>query len=392
MRRHVLREILVFAMFPRKLAPVRSISVTAVCLPVLFAVFASNCSGDDLSAVRSVLQNRIQVGRWTGQAGATCGIYAACRSLSLLGLEVDPGRYFTVEYIANSEGSTPAEVIKIVESQHCQAVPIVNLSKLDILLLGSPIIANVRATPSATAFDHWVCVLWENGRLLVFDGAAGPVEMSFADFLPMWNGYGIVVSHSAQLAAVDVWLARIGALFSFILVGVLCWRLTSWLPLPRVRAVARLSAACLALSLLGNLIFGDIVHAFHGVRVATASRETEFPQAGLTELRTAAAGREYVLIDARYRRDYEAGAIEGAISVPFNISDVALRGLFDRIDRDTPFLVYCQSESCGWNAVLADKLKSLGFRNVTVSNVGWMEYAASMRSSEDRSGATKTLP
>jgi rhodanese-related sulfurtransferase len=393
-------------MLPRKCVQARAIALTVVWLPLLFVLLAPKCSeggspptsgdrsGDDLSAVRSALRQRIQGERWTAgsDAGSTCGIYAACRSLSLLGIDVDPGLFFTVDYMASGEGSTPAEVVKIIESQRCQAVPIVNLSKLDVMLLGCPVIANLRATPGATAFDHWACVVWENHRLLVFDGAVGPVEMSFADFLPLWNGYGVVVSHSRQPVVAYVWLVRFGVLCGFVLIGVSCWRVMSWLPLQRVRDVARLSAACLALSLAGNLVFGDITRAIHGVRTAVAPSESALPRAGLTELRTAAVGRKYVLIDARGQSGYEFGAVELAVNVPHGISLFALKGLFEGIDRDTPFLVYCQSARCNWNAALADKFKLLGFRDVTVSDVGWVEYTATTRNSEGRPHATESPP
>ncbi len=91
----------------------------------------------DIEATRVRLQNRIATEGWTSSsADSSCGIYAACRAMSLLGIEATPSDYYTIRYVGADSGSTPAELMKLLEKNHCNAVPMVNLSKLDLISLG----------------------------------------------------------------------------------------------------------------------------------------------------------------------------------------------------------------------------------------------------------------
>jgi rhodanese-related sulfurtransferase len=263
----------------------------------------------------------------------------------------------------------------------------VNLSKLDIMATGLPVIANVRS-PGTSSFDHWVCVVFVDGRLMVFDGASPPVAMSFASFLSLWNGYGVVVSPAGQPVVAAIWSLRIGSIAALLVVGLALQALAAKIRPARLQATAGLAGACLTLAILGNFVFGDVPHLMSGVRLAASSG------------RAAISGREfesiprrdlenYVLIDARYFDTYKVGAIERSINIPVDTSEIALKGLFEGIDRDVPILVYCHSASCGFDSVIAGKLTRLGFRDVNVSHEGWVEYSAA-RNDPPRTGDPKS--
>lgn len=325
-----------------------------------------------------LIRQRIETDHWTrGQSGTTCGIYAACRALALLGIDRDPGDYFTTKYVSHAEGSTPNEVISIASQNGAYAWPIVNLSKTDLMLLGSPVIANVKPSQNAQVYDHWVCVTYQDGRLLVFDGPATAVEMSFAEFLSLWNGYGIAVSADDAPMAVTSWVLRATTMAGLALLAALIWQ--AW-PV-RYRTAPRdslifLGTVTLVLAAAGSVLFGDPIHVFQ-VREVPG----ELQHIDLETFCKFITDGQHVVIDARLESTYEAGAVDGAINLPGGTSPVALKGLLIDVDRDLPIVVYCHSESCEYDAVIADKLQSLGFRQIAVANVGWVEYSAAVSQS-----------
>jgi len=327
-----------------------------------------------------LIRQRIETDHWTrGQSGTTCGIYAACRALALLGIDCNPGDYFTARYISHAEGSTPNEVISILTQNGAHASPIVNLSKPDLILLGCPVIANVKPSQNALVYDHWVCVNYQDGRLLVFDGPAAAVEMSFAEFLSLWNGYGIAVSADDTPMAAVSWALRATTMAGLALLAVLIWQ--AW-PVRRRTAprdsLVFLGMVTLVMASAASALFGDPIRQFQPRDASVEPQHID-----LQVFREFATDGLHVVIDARLESTYEAGAVDGAINLPVGTSPVALKGLLIDVDRDLPIVVYCHSESCEYDAVIADKLQSLGFRQITVANVGWVEYSAAISQSSE---------
>lgn len=336
-------------------------------------------SPSDVDSLREVIRSRIDIEGWTrGQSGATCGIYAACRALDLVGVETNPGQYFTYKYVSHAQGSTPSEVVTIVEANGMKAIPLVNLSKLDLMLTDRPVIANVKQSRSVQAFDHWVCVKYQHGKLLVFDGPSGAVDMTFAEFLPLWNGYGIVVTTPSESVFLKLWAIRSCVFLWVVVAGAALW--SAWLNKPKtqMRSYLFLGIASLTLAAGGNLIFGDPVRSMR--RTDDVARSTH---CNLDELRRFVIEGDRVLVDARYPLAYSFGGIPSAVNIPVDISQVALRGLMRDVDRNVPFLIYCQSSQCEYNVVVADKLRLLGFRQVIVSDAGWVEYSAQDTTAEE---------
>lgn len=92
-------------------------------------------------------------------------------------------------------------------------------------------------------------------------------------------------------------------------------------------------------------------------------------------LRTLLDEGAVVLIDARTAREYEAGHIAGAISVPFeNFADH-----YRKLDETVPFgsaiVCYCQSETCDDSENLARELKFMGYQKVLLYKGGWDEWS-----------------
>ena len=81
---------------------------------------------------------------------------------------------------------------------------------------------------------------------------------------------------------------------------------------------------------------------------------------------------EFVLLDIRTPEEYAAGKIEGSINVDFYAAD--FREQLDALDKDTHYLVYCNSGNRSGQAVPI--FEDLGFAevdNLTTGIAGWYD-------------------
>lgn len=79
-----------------------------------------------------------------------------------------------------------------------------------------------------------------------------------------------------------------------------------------------------------------------------------------------------VLMDMRPKEEYEAGHIEGAISVPMEELDLYLQHL----PKDKEVIAYCRGKYCVYSAIAAQKLKNEGFvaYHMVESTYEWQKY------------------
>lgn len=336
--------------------------------------------------------------RWSSPAsGPLCGVYAACRALQMSGYDCSPTDFYSVKYVGSSSGSTPDELAAIGEAVHARPVVLSGLSLWDLRWLAHPIVANVRSTPFAADYDHWVVAEHSEGLITVFDREASPVRMSVAEFLSLWSGVAVLYAAPGQSPLPALWFGRALLLQLVLLCGWLSrplWakRIEAYRKAtPPVNAAIRVSGHIVLLTALlttcGMALFGDVWHFADGLRLAIApSRRSSFERMSVDDLRRASASEDKILVDARRAVDYQHGSIPGAINIPVHASLWELREFLRPIDRDVPLVVFCQSAKCEFDNVVADNLSLLGFRNVSVCDGGWREYQQATASATDATG------
>ncbi len=86
-----------------------------------------------------------------------------------------------------------------------------------------------------------------------------------------------------------------------------------------------------------------------------------------------------IFIDARLKRDFEAGHVEGAINIPVDANDAVRRQAVMKMSPDDPLVVYCQSVNCQFADITAGKLRLDGFSTVSVFPGGWMEWTTGIQ-------------
>ncbi|KKI90357.1 ArsR family transcriptional regulator [Bacillus sp. SA1-12] len=81
---------------------------------------------------------------------------------------------------------------------------------------------------------------------------------------------------------------------------------------------------------------------------------------------------DVVLLDLRPAEEYNAGHIEGAVSVPMEKLDLYLQ----QLQRDKEVVAYCRGQFCAFSAIAAQKMKEQGFMayRMAESIHEWQKY------------------
>jgi len=354
----------------------KSLLCGVLCVTSGFQISAA--SDSQRSAER--IADRLPTADWGETlSGPLCGVYAACTAVELLGREAHPHQFITSEYVGRCGGSTAEEVANAVQKSGCHAHIITRLSALDLQLVGCPVIANVRVNPANDRFNHWVVVVPTPSGVRVYDGLQSPYEIGIGEFLGNWSGIGICATADESNPLVSIWLGRASFLLIMLIGVVAVLRNKGFVErinqLGPVRQVVGIGALSLVFTIAGNAVFGDLLHHGKAVSVAAApSQSRNYTLGTLDDARKASSSSEALLIDARMADDYELGTIAGAVNIPVTASTWAINSYLEKLDRDTPIVVFCQSALCPYDETIGGQLVSLGFRNVTVCNEGYSEF------------------
>ena len=83
-----------------------------------------------------------------------------------------------------------------------------------------------------------------------------------------------------------------------------------------------------------------------------------------------------VFVDARTPEDYLAGHIKGAVSIPVNDFDEAIRPFVEVYPLDTVIIAYCSGRTCDDSHRLSQLLVDYGYVNVSVFIDGFPAWQA----------------
>lgn len=344
---------------------------------------------DNLSRIRN---QEFDWGTPTG--GPLCGIYSAARAAALLGRSVDVREGISVDTISSASGSTPDDIVRFLSRIGLGGTPMHQLTINDVTWSDCPMILNVRPSFTSSRYSHWVTVANHQSGLVLYDGTKKPVPITAAEIAGIWSGVGIAVHEPGDRQYFKSILRR-GLSFGLVLFGMtiayLLWH--SWgriysksksrSPPGHIQA-CRILLTSIFLCGLSLCVFADITRLMPMVRIATASAVTpSLKTATLAELQQLAMRQDVLLVDARYPSDFQNQTISGAVNIPVSANHRQIELFLDGIDRAVPLVVFCHSSSCGFDEAVANQLAVLGFSNLTVCSVGWVEYSVSTQSIRD---------
>jgi rhodanese-related sulfurtransferase len=77
-------------------------------------------------------------------------------------------------------------------------------------------------------------------------------------------------------------------------------------------------------------------------------------------------GAQTLFVDARSEEDYEAGHVEGAISLSLRDFDASIEDFFNQYPPEQPIITYCSGRTCEDSHYLAQLLLDLGYERVNI--------------------------
>ena len=86
------------------------------------------------------------------------------------------------------------------------------------------------------------------------------------------------------------------------------------------------------------------------------------------------ASRTALFIDSRSRKEYEAGHIPGAVSVPYDAGKKSPTPADLAVPQDRTLVVYCHGGGCQMSISLAKALSSSGFKDIKIYAGGLAEW------------------
>lgn len=326
-------------------------------------------------------------------AGPYCGIYALYACLDVFGKQPPIEELLKTEYLGSIHGSTAKELIAAAKKYGIHGISYGNMTWRQLLDAKEPMILHFRGGSNGD-FNHWVAFLGAEGRhFRIIDLPHELTYLSTAELLAHWDGTAIVLSKN-PIQNNLVWRARLDYLPLILCLLESVWMVRIFLPTniiePSSAPTHRLMVKRLfvqIISLFGIIGFiAVIVHSIsetgllkNPVAVAEVTRRyyaVDVPLISLKEMKTLVEQDRSFIIDTRYKRDFEHGAIPHAENLPID-SDLAERKKVLRgIDKSTKIILYCQSSRCGFSDEIASFLKFNGYRNISIFRGGFREWTA----------------
>jgi rhodanese-related sulfurtransferase len=296
------------------------------------------------------------------------------------------------EYLDTGKGSTLSALQKAAEDAGLHTEILVKATTRMLRRCPYRAVLHVRGSDASKSQDHYVLYLGaRQDRAKICDPPGPPHFVAFGELASRWGGNALVVSPEPlnlrpMLAREKARIVMMG-MAGIVAIGIvrLAKRATS--------RVARLHAFRyrLALSVVEvmALVVGTLLVAvFHhlaaeggllanplGVLAIQSAHAADFvPKIRPAQAR-AIMDAGGVFVDARFSRDFAAGHIAGALSVPVHAGDEERKQVMNNVRDDAKIVVYCQSAGCQFAETVAVKLREDGFSNLFILQGGWNRWS-----------------
>jgi len=272
------------------------------------------------------------------QSGSICGLYCLYAAMQLSGHEVEPSELFKLEYVGSAKGSSLGELRNAAEDNGLYAEPIGKLTGRELHNCHYPVILHVKLTATSMDYNHYELFLGtENGQAKLFD-PPNPVSLvPFCELAPQWDGNGLIVSaEPIDLGAVFAPARKRFILYAAIVIAIILALYWAKRLVPVTLTNSRIKVMCLSIAqttgfIILAVLIGMFYHFANGAGLlananATASIQKAHQGNFIPKINEKKVHKllntDTVFIDARLRGDYEAGHLEGAISVPVDANDI----------------------------------------------------------------------
>ncbi len=325
-----------------------------------------------------------------------CGLYCIFLVMTATGQERAFSDLVRPEYLDAPNGSTLSGLKKAAEDGGLHAEIVCAVSPRVLRMYPHSMILHVKGTPTSRSYDHYLLLLGVDGpRAWVLD-PPGPVRsISMAELAARWDRKGLVLSSQPIESTGLIWRER--ARLSLIAGAVVLVLLLANRLAPRVRwsemipaASGRLAGSALQAAglLLTSLLIGLAFHAVtqggflaypDGMTATQQAHASDFIPRIELDIARQLHEQGVTFVDARQKRDFDAGHVKGAISIPVDANDAARSHAIRELSPGDPIVVYCQSVNCSFADIVAGRLRLDGFFRTSILPGGWVEWTTGIR-------------
>jgi rhodanese-related sulfurtransferase len=337
-----------------------------------------------------------------GLAVPYCGIHSLYAAAIAEGVDLPFDKLVLEKYVGCTLGSTLSELGQAATDNGMYALPAANLS-LDVLKRSPhPVILHIKGSITDTHYDHYVVFLGMQGANARILDAGNPIkELSPAELDAQWDGSGLIVSAHPISTASLFMPARLGFLVAALAVldlVLVIRRFNLWRALESSRSWRFSFNQCVALlGVTGSLAFFYHMSSDTGLlasggpvqQLTRANSDFSLPELSLQDVRNMHQNGSAIFIDARHSEDFAAGHLDGAISIPVDMTDSQRQTAMSNIPKASQIIVYCQSKDCPYARIIASALYADGYENLSWFRGGWQEWsdAASTQPSLSNAGS-----
>ena len=315
--------------------------------------------------------------------GPYCGIYSVFAGAVLMDCANDTGidDLLTKEFVSKNEGSTATDLVAAAKVLGLDAKIRYHGTMATLLNPRTPLVLHISSPGQLKLFNHWLLLVEVNGsNARVIDGDDGKIcTIPLSNLLLKWDGVMIELQSPS---------AKVGNHYQYVFLCSLTLVFVALLLCVRKISASFIKSEFVVASIAFQLSLGTLTVAYCTSAFGISSAESRF----LLQLEGAAINLdEWVLaetdvsdskigfVDARYRTDYERSHIPTAVSIPVDCSNAFLMREGTPLKKYQAVVVYCQSEACGFDEIVARRLFRMGIKKVFVCKDGYAEWRKSKR-------------
>jgi len=318
-----------------------------------------------------------------------CGLYCLYLIMKMEGRQPEFGDLIRPEYLDTSNGSTLTALKLAAEDAGLHAEIMRGLSTRALRSYGDPAILHVKGNDLSRDYDHYMVFLAAQGHQAQVYDPPGPMRLiPFDELAARWDGKALVVSNE-PVQLVRLIRRERERLLSYAVVPVVLLLLLRrmrghnrwWEALPRAFGGAGLAGMQAAVLAAVSLVVALTSHSAgeagflaypDGVVSTQRAHASDFIRRIDLETAKRLQGEGAIFVDARLKRDFDAGHVEGAISIPVDANDAVYMQAISSLSSEHPLVVYCQSVNCSFADAVAGKLRLEGFPRFAFSlEDGW---------------------
>ncbi len=326
---------------------------------------------------------------------AHCGIYCVMAALAKMKVAFSANKLLDSKFVGSPQGSSAQELIDALASHGVDSVFVENVTVNSLRRATKPIILLLEKGLGERT-NHWILFLGDDeGRARVID-APRPVEsLDYKTLLARWKGKALMVGEtsvsrgwqlSAAMEKAAILVVPLAIAFGLCLIA----KKTETTALPSLTIGVKLICVLLTSSALAGAYHVTTIRGLLGSDSAllfmkkSNSNNNDYYQMSKSELEQHLQVGDVILVDARIPAAFNQGHIEGAINFPVDATlgelEACIRGLEEETKRGSlpgkksHIVVYCQSDQCDWDSVVAGSIRKIGYRNVSLFNDGWTAW------------------